>query len=344
METGQGGSAAVTSGKGLLSLTSGRWAGEQMLKALEAGRMFSPKDLRVNAVLRREDWKAVDGAVVTSAAIRLKGIADLRSLGLVRSIGGGLGKTVFEYDMIGDMQEAGVSMDGAVQTEDDRVGYETAGLPLPLIHKDWTLNLRTLEASRSNGQGLDVTQSQIAGRKLAEKEEEILFKGYDKTFSSLPIYGYETAPHRTKIPFGAATWSDAGVDGSEILTDVLDAIQALQDNGFYGPYGVYMPSGYSTKLESDYNSDSAKTIRQRILEIEGVSFATTAQMMSANKVIVVQLTSDVVEIVDFVPMQTVQWDILGGFRIVFKAFVGSVPLVKADIQNRSGIVILGEAP
>jgi hypothetical protein len=34
----------------------------------------------------------------------------------------------------------------------------------------------------------------------------------------------------------------------------------------------------------------------------------------------------------------VQWDVHGGFQVNFKAFMIAVPLIRADAQNRSGVV------
>jgi hypothetical protein len=50
----------------------------------------------------------------------------------------------------------------------------------------------------------------------------------------------------------------------------------------------------------------------------------------------VQATRDTVVLIQGEPLQTVQWDIQGGFGVEFKGFEISVPLVRA-MTGQSGI-------
>jgi hypothetical protein len=62
--------------------------------------------------------------------------------------------------------------------------------------------------------------------------------------------------------------------------------------------------------------------------------------LPADTVLLVQMTSDVVDLVDGMPIQTVQWDTEGGFIHNYKVMTIQVPRVKSDYNNRSGIVKL----
>lgn len=328
---------AVSTGRQFWAGSTGRWAGEQLIRALQSGEGISPAALRTLDTLRKDEWKEFDEVLIEEAAIRLRGVADLIGAGLVKTVANGMGKTVYEYEKVTDMGSATTSMDGLSRTENDLVEFMLNGLPLPITHKDFFINLRKLMASRERGEALDTTQVRIAGRVVAEATETMLFSG-GKTFGGLPIYGYLTHPNRiVSVHFSDDVWSAASVDGADIIKDVLAGIAALEAQRFYGPYWVYVPSGYSTKLEEDFKANGSQTIRQRILSIDRVQKLTVADKCTDGHVIVMQPTMEVACMVEGEALQTIQWDVQGGFQINFKAFTINVPLIRADASSRCGV-------
>ena len=89
-----------------------------------------------SAVLRRDEWKTLDEAVIRVAETRLNGVQDLKSAGLVYNIGNGMGSTVLEWHDMSDALTAEATMDGVSRAKNDRVVYQTNYLPLPIIHAD----------------------------------------------------------------------------------------------------------------------------------------------------------------------------------------------------------------
>lgn len=330
--------AVVDSGRTFMSGATGRWAGEQLIRALQQGKTPGPAALRTLELLRRDEWILFDRELVAEAQIRLRGVADLIAAGLVKRVPNGLAKTILEYQKIGDMEGAIVSLDGVTRSENDRPEITTAGLPLPLTHKDFYINLRTLAASRSEGgEALDTTYVRLAGRKVAEEVERMLFRG-GKIFAGYPIYGYTTHPERNTGSFGTnGNWAQAAKTGENILADVMTMIAALETDRMYGPYWIYVSSDASLKLSDDFKANSDKTIRERLLEIENVSMIRVVDQLPANTVVMVQATSDVVQMVEGERLQTVQWDVHGGFQVNFKAFTIMVPLIRSDATGRSGV-------
>lgn len=324
--------------------SSGRWAGEALLKALQEGKPLTPAALRSLDTLRKNEWQEYDEALVEAALIRLRAVADLIGLGLTRPITGGFGKTVYQYEKINGMLPAAVSIDGMAKTDNDRQEFSLDGIPLPIIHKDFYLNLRTLTASRERGEALDTTQVRMAGRVIAEKQESMLFSG-GPTFAGLPIYGLCNHPDVNRVQYVSSgeLWSNAGHDGNDILADVLAAITKLEAARMYGPYLVYVPTGYSVKLEDDFKALGTQTIRQRLESISSIKKVSVADQCPAGKVVVVQATIDTVALVQGEPLQTLQWDIEGGFQINFKGFTISIPLVRSDSEGRCGVCILQAA-
>lgn len=331
--------ARLDSPRAFMNGASGRWAGERFMEAIRNNREISPADLRTLDTLRRDEWIEFDNALVQQAQIRLRGVSALIAAGLVRRIANGLAKTVLMYDKMTDMNDAVVSMDGVARSENDTVEFEEAGIPLPITHKDWHLNLRRLMASRLRGEPLDLTHIRAAGRKIGEETERMLFQG-GKTFGGLTIYGLTTHPNRNTASFGdgGTPWGDSSKTGAEILADIGTLMAASEADRAYGPWWLFLSSDASLKLGEDFKANSDRTIRERILALDGINQIIVADQMPANTVVLVQATSDVIEMIEGEPLQTVQWDVKGGFQIEFKGFQIMVPLIKADSEGRSGIV------
>jgi len=316
----------------------GVWATKQFLKALKAGQNLSASALRTLDTLRREEWKFFDDALVAEANIRLVAVGDLVSRGLVIPVPNALGKMVFGYEKVTDMDAASVSLDGLARTDNDVQEFILSQLPLPITHKDFFINLRKLIASRDLGESLDTTQVRTAGRVVTEGLEDMLING-GPTFGGMPIYGYTTHPSRIYKQFGNSnqTWEDTGKTGEEKLADVIYAIGQLHAARCFGPYAIYVTPTAGIKLEDDFKANSDKTVRQRLLEIENVVAVRTADQLGGAAVLIVQLTMDTAAWVQGENLQTVQWDEAGGFKINFKAMAIGVPLVRSTAAGRCGV-------
>lgn len=318
-------------------LNSGQWAGQRLLKAMKEGRGLDPAVLRTADTLRKDEWEFLDNELVEEGTIRLQGVADLIGAGLTRPVGNALGKTIFQYEKVSDMEPAEVSMNGNSRTPNDRQEFNLNNIPLPITHKDFWIDLRTLEASRQTGETLDTTQVRTAGRLVTEETEKMLFQG-GKKFGGFDIYGYTTHPDRNLDSFGAAHWGNAATTGEEMLTDLLSMIAAAHADRFYGPYWLYVPSDASVNLSKDFKTNSDKSIRQRLMEVEGIQAIRVVDQLPSANLVLVQATMDVAAMITGTPLQTVQWDINGGFTINFKAWQILIPLIRSDNDGRSGVV------
>jgi uncharacterized linocin/CFP29 family protein len=335
----QSDSPIVTPQEALFSTQGGRWATSMLKKAALEGRALSGAALRTLDTLRKDEWQYFDEALVEEALIRLVGVADLVNAGLTKNVPDALGKMVYGYEKVTFMDEANVSLDGTSRTTNDRQEFSLNQLPLPITHKDFFLNLRTLSASRSRGEALDTTQVRAAGRVVAEKAEYMLFNG-GPTFGGLPIYGYTNFPQRNETTFdGGKNWGDSTKAGSSYLKDVTTALAGLAADRMYGPFIVYVPTDAGVVIENDYNAGTAnaQTIRQRIEAVQQIQAVRVADQLASGNVVFVQMTIDNVAWVIGDGLQTVQWDEGGGFTINFKAWQIAVPLIRSDAAGRSGI-------
>ncbi len=295
------------------------------------------KCLRTNETLLHEEWLEIDKAVIEAAHLRQVGIADLRSRGLVYNMNG-MAKSVLAYQDMSDIEGANVSMDGVTPGERDRPQYNINYLPLPIIFKDFSFSLRELQESRNGSQPLDTTMAAAAANKVIEKAEEWLFQGSSAfTYGGGTIRGYQDAPQRTTRAIGTDWASDTGAN---ILTDVRNMKQDKINDRHYGDTILYIPTAYETVMDNDFTLNYPITTRERILKMQGIQDVKVADQLTAANVMMVQMTADVVRIVEGLPITTVQWSSGDGLRIFFKVMTILIPQVRNDQQSRSGIVHL----
>jgi uncharacterized linocin/CFP29 family protein len=293
-----------------------------------------------NATLRKDEWKQYDQAILKAAQQRMVGIADLQSRGLTYNISNGLGTTVLEYEDQSDISAAQVSMDAVTRGQNDRPEFDINYLPLPIIHKDFQINVRALNASRTTGQSLDTTMAELAAFKVVELAEQYLFQGWSTfTYGGGTIYGYEDFTHANSVTL-STNWDASDDMGANILSDVRSMKQASINDRFYGPWVLYVPTDYETVLDNDYVSGYPKTIRERILEISGIQDVKVVDKLSEDTVILVQMTSDVVRLVNGLGITTVEWQTEGGMVFHYKIMMIQVPQLRADQNGRTGIVVL----
>lgn len=297
--------------------------------------------IQTNATLRRDEWKQLDEAVLRAARIRLGGVDDLVSRGLTYNLGDGMATTVLEYHDVSDSFEASLTMDGINRSQGDRPVFTTNYMPLPIIHVDFEINARVLAASRKLGNPLDTTSVEQATRRVLEKRESMLFTAASTayTFGGGTIYGYLDQPSRNQVTL-SANWDASAKTGAQILDDVLGMKQASINDRYFGPWMLYIPTAYERVLDEDYSTSYAKSIRTRILETDGIEDIKVVDTLTANNVILVQMTSDVVRLVQGMGIQVIEWANEGGMVTKYKVLTIQVPQCRADANSRSGIVHL----
>ncbi len=292
-----------------------------------------------NATLRKDEWKYIDEAVLKAARERLVGIADLERYGLVKDIGNGLATTVFQWETIKDFLTASVSMDGVTRGNGDRPNFEVNYMPLPIIHADWQINSRALTVSRNGNTPLDTTTAEMAARVVADKLEDMLFTDTTYTFGGGTIYSYINATNRNTVSL-SENWDASGKTGIEIVNDVLSMKQASINDRHYGPWILYIPTAYETVLDDNYVSNYPETVRERILKISGIQEVKVVDTLTANNVLMVELSTDTVRLIKGLAVTPVEWTTEGGLVLNYKIMTIQIPQIRSDQNSRSGIVHL----
>ncbi len=304
---------------------------------------MNPAALRTNDVLFNRDWIAVDQKIIMVARQRLVGVADLFAKGLTYPIAQALGVTRIEWEKISDMGTADVNMSGVAEGENDRILWDLDYLPLPIVHKNFNLNIRALTASRRMGHPIDTTQVALATRIVVEKLEDILFNGGLNVGSQGQVYGYTNAPN-AKTGILGGDWSTSGTTytGEQRLADLQTIFDALGNapNYMKGPYMIYMPTAWYNRLGDDFKTYSDRTILERFLampQVQGIK--PSSNLDTAGKMVVIQMTDDVVDLIDGIQPMAVSWPSEGGMVENFKIMAILVPRLKSTYSGQSGVYV-----
>jgi uncharacterized linocin/CFP29 family protein len=323
------------------------------VRELQARGIDSPAFYVSNATtLTKEAWVDLDRKIIRATRQRLRAWTDL-SAAAGRTIGNAMGRMTLEYQAMTDAGEAVVDMDALVDARADRPLFNLKSVPLPITHSDFYFSQREIAVSRQSGAPLDTTMAEAAGRRVAEMIEKTLIgvetgvtfgtrSGDSATAhtGTSTVYGYTNFPYRvTKTDLTTPT----GSNPEGVMTDVLEMIETMQSNGFFGPYMLYHSTGYSRYLNDDYfrsgSTSAVRSLRQRIMEIEGIQDIRRLDFLTSGyQMILVQMDPEVAEAINGMDVTTVQWESQGGMRQNFKVMCIQVPLLKSPYNGVAGII------
>jgi len=317
------------------------WIGKDQhsyISVVRNGEASAHRTTQNAATLRKDEWIQLDSVVIKAARSRLKFVNDLRSQGLVYTIPNGMGKTVLQSESMSDINSATISMDGVRQGANDRPQFDIVNLPLPIIHKDFSFSARQIATSRNSGSPLDTSMAELSARKVAEEVEKLAIGVADTySFGGGSIYGMENYPDALTKELTDPT--DTGWTPLIHVTEVLAMRQQAQDAYYYGPYSLYYSSKWDKYLDADYSSAyPGVTLRDRLKKIEGINGVSTLDYMTDYSVGLVQMTSDIIRMVNGMDITTVQWESNGGMQINFKVMAILVPQIRCDYNSRTGLV------
>jgi uncharacterized linocin/CFP29 family protein len=288
--------------------------------------------LRTNTLLHKDEWELLDRRVVQISADVMSAIPDLRALGLTTNLGG-LGVLVSQYEQVSDMTDANINMAVETDDEEDRLNFPLVGVPVPIISKGFRIDARSLAATRRNGGALDTTHVDSATRKVAEKLEQVFFQGSTVVQRGQTIPGVLNHPSRN-IVAGGATWGTP----TNIYPNVVNMIGALTADNFYGPYRLYVsPAQWIQTYALTANTSDA--IASTLMRLPGFGPGTirVSSFIPSGQAVLVNMTSDVVDLAIGQDIAPVEWESKGGLVTHFKVLCAMIPRIKADAQGRSGI-------
>jgi hypothetical protein len=333
------------------SIEAMRRPGFRMMEAVENEFAF-----RSLAPLQDKAQVVIDRAVVEVGLQRLTFVADIMAAGLTYNLTDPLSVAQLEWSSISKIGAAQRTMSPSARGERQMPIVTPYRLPIYLTTDTFELDIRTLKMSQRVGTPLDTTLIKQKTRSVNESVEDAAINGATTLDGqSLAVAGY-TAPGLLNAPnaeaqsLTAAAWTTVPV-GSTVFNETQAMIAKLQGNKKYGPYRLYVGTQVSNALDADYNATNnaqGLTIRQRLLQIEALQAIRTADLMPAgngatpsigNKVALVQMTSDVIDMVVGQPPTVIPWTSLDGFTIHSLIMAIMIPRVRSDYDGNSGICV-----
>lgn len=293
------------------------------------------------ATLRQQDWLRIDEVVRFTARNRLRLWGDLRAA-VPLNVPGGMGTIAIQHAVATGRATATISMDPIKKGERSRPILDTTIIPMPTIHSDGTFSARDIAVSLNGSMPLNTTALRLAAEEVMEQVEALaLGTASSYTYAGGTVYGITNFPQRSTKVMTTPT----GANGATTIAEILDMLQTLRNNRFFGPYVVYYSNNWNQWMDRDYSiaGSSFMTLRQRLQAIEGISAWRSLDLLTGYQIIIVQLTDDIVEAAEAMPLTTVQWEEQGGFEQCFKVVCINVPRVKANYDGVTGI-IHGTAP
>lgn len=289
------------------------------------------------ATLRYDDWKDIDSSIVKAARPRMAIVKHLRDAGLTYSVRGGMGKTVLQTETQSRAGSATISMDGIRMGDNDRPLFNTGLLPLPIIHEDFQISLRQIEASR-NGTPLDLTMAEESARNVAEEAEKLTIGLKSPSYGGGTVYGMINSPNRlTDTVRNPSTF--VGWTPKMLVQDVLSMRQTSTDKNHNGPWHLYNGPAWDLYLDEDYSDAKGdSTLRERVAKIKGIEGFETLDYLTGFDLVLLQKTSNVIRLVIGMEMTVLQWDSHGGLMKNFKVMTIVVPQIRSDYDSQTGIV------
>lgn len=289
-----------------------------------------------NSTLGHDEWKQYDDVLLEVSRVTLNAVNDLINNNLAVSIGN-LGTTLSLYERYSDMIDADISMELETLGNDDTMTIDQVGVPIPIIHRDWTIGARRYLASKNGHTKLPTESAYISGKIVAEKIEDMLFNGAPKLdVGGSKLYGYTTFPDRKTLTLAGSGWSIE--TNRDILGDVEKMIQLGLDNNKRGPFTMYVANNVWVKLQGDYSKNKDKrTFVERIKSYEEISAVKPSPFLANSNVVLAQLTRDVVDLAVAQDMVNIEWEPRGASP-TFKVFAALAPRLKSDKNGKCGII------
>jgi uncharacterized linocin/CFP29 family protein len=193
--------------------------------------------MRDDAPFSGEEWDKLDDLVVDVARKLLVG---RRFIDLTGPLGAGV-QTV-PVPTVGTGEACLHDEEGCACEAGECEVIQVTGhkfLSLPLIHQDFRLAWRDIEASRRMGWPLELGPAAAASAACARAEDELIFHGHLD-------HGYEgllNASGRHTVPLG--DWEQSG----QAFTNIVAATEALVAGGFYEPFAVVLSPALYAKTQ-----------------------------------------------------------------------------------------------
>lgn len=278
------------------------------IKVVDRERMY--RFLIANDLLPKDAAKEIDETLVRVARRDRVGVADLLSRGLSRDLMS-IGITTYEFEHLSAVADAEQHMSITALPDRDRTEYNLTVIPVPCTSSQFRLDARE-SADPARGEGVDTTNVEEHTRSVERKLEDVLTNGSSIVLGGNSLPGYTNFGPRQTVTL-STNWDDLSeANRDQANSDVLEMRRVLRALGFDGPYVLYIPPNYDGVIDDDYKPEGTRTLRERILAIDGVEEVKVLPSLADDNVLLVQMTSSVVQAVIGQETTVLTWDLMGG--------------------------------
>lgn len=301
------------------------------------------RDIALNyttpAVLLKDEWKYMEAGIIEPVLPRLKVWSMLMGQNLRYDVPNGMATTVIEEQTESDAGFATVSMNGLARSDRDRVEYGLRGFPLPIVHGEFSIDLRHLSQTRVQGRPFDLTMGRKVTRRVIEKVESMAIgEATTYSYAGYPMYGLTNHPNRYTKTLTLPT--AIGWSPRVLVDEVIEMLDTLNTDLFNGPYGMYFSPAWMKYMAMDYSDAySGETLRSRLGKVGELAFMEKLEFgLSDYQIIIFQLTDDVIRGVNGMDLRTLQWEEKGGLELCFKVMCIYATQLKTRENDDLGVV------
>ncbi len=297
----------------------------------------------------------VDTAVVDVGLERLVFAADLLAEGLVYPLADPLSVTQLEWDQHSKVGSAIRTMTPGSRSENSLLDAKHNRIPIYITQEEFDMGIRLLKMSERVGQPLDVSQIKQATRRANESVEDACINGATtadgQTFqdSGYTAPGLLTAPGTANNVTNSVDWTAAnviGTTGPDMQADILAGVAKLNAAKKYGPFNLYVGTNAGATLQGQFSLYTPGTIQGMLESMtfggRNLRIRVADRMPNTNSSgdvqwALVQMTDDVVQLVNGQPPTVVPWTSLDGMHLHWLVMAIMVPRVRCDYDGNSGI-------
>jgi hypothetical protein len=313
---------------------------ERMAKAFAES---TGTDTRQARPMVEDAEELIDDAVVRVGLDRLTVMRRVMERGLVYNLPNWLSVLELSHDRISRFGSAVQTLTPHTHLEKSNPDRDKATIPIYATMEGGEIGIRTLLASQRAGSAFDTTLIEEYVRNVNEANEDQAISGSTLTLNGNNAPGLINAPNVNTWNFiDGESWTAAGHSGEDILADVLAGADELEQDNFFGPYELFIPTAYGNEINKDFKTNSDKTTRQRLEELEfgGENLVVTvADLMPTDTIALVTMRSNVLDVVLGQGPTSISWTIDPGWQTKIAVVACSILRTKDTYDGTSGIAI-----
>lgn len=315
------------------------------LASLRSSGIRSLEQIRALSPLPEDAGREIDDAIGRVGRQRLPFVSALIDAGLVKPMPNWLQILRLAFDNVNDVGAAKQTMEFDVQYDRALQDIKRQGIPIYGTWEAFSFGSRFLSVAEGANYPVETNRAEQATRNV---NYTIEYQG----INGLPFnIDGETAPGILTSP--AITYDYVGnksllvQTGEELKTTVLGMVDKAIAKNRFGPFAWVIGTGPSNRLNDDYKTGSntaTTTIRQRLSEMtyeQRPLQIVTADLMPAEYTALIQMTSDVIDVVVGQGPQNYSWETNNGPFSSVESMVLACEIVRVhqDYNGDTGIVV-----